>query len=229
MTETTTKDTTKEVATEEKKTPVAVEKAPAKTDKAPVATDKATADKKPEEKKAPAKRPPAKRGGSFGKKREYKREEREFEQSVVDIARVTRVMAGGKRMRFRACMAIGDKKGRVAFAVAKGADVPLAINKAVNKAKKSLITVPIINETIPHEVYMKKGAAKILIKPAGKGTGIIAGGAVRIVFDLAGISNISAKILGTNNKLNNVAATIEALKKLKKVEVPVKKDNNKKK
>jgi len=154
--------------------------------------------------------------------------EKEFDQSVIDIARVTRVMAGGKRMRFRACMVIGDKKGRVGSAVAKGADVTLAINKAVAKAKKNLINVPIVNETIPHRVDVKFGAAKILVKPAPKGTGIIAGGAVRVVLELAGIGNVVAKILGTNNKINNVKATIEALKMLKRVEAKSKTENKKK-
>ncbi|NUM25028.1 MAG: 30S ribosomal protein S5 [Candidatus Buchananbacteria bacterium] len=144
--------------------------------------------------------------------------EKEFDQVIVDIARVTRVMAGGKRMRFRACVVIGDRKGRVGYSVAKGADVTLAVNKAVTKARKSLINVPIINDTIPHQVQVKVKAARILIKPATKGTGVIAGGAVRIVLDLAGISNAVAKIFGTSNKINNIAATIKALKMLKRVE-----------
>ena len=127
-------------------------------------------------------------------------------------------MAGGKRMSFRACVVIGDRKGRVALDGAKGADVNLAVKKAVNKAKKDVYKVPIINETIPHAVVIKSGAARLLIKPAPKGTGIIAGGAVRVVFDLAGISNIVAKILGTNNKINNVRAAIQALKMLKRIE-----------
>lgn len=155
------------------------------------------------------------------------REEKEFDQAIIDIARVTRVMAGGKRMRFRACVIIGDRKGRVGSAVAKGADVTMAVNKAVTKAKKNLISVPIINETIPHRVDVKLGAAKILIKPAPKGTGIIAGGAVRAVLDLAGVSNVVAKILGTNNKINNVKATIQALKMLKRIEPRANRQENK--
>lgn len=143
----------------------------------------------------------------------------EFEQKMIDIARVTRVMAGGKRMRFRACVAIGNRKGRVAIGLAKGADVTLAVTKAVNKAKKDFIDVPIVNETIPHEVYQKFGAAKILFRPAKKGRGIIAGGVVRIVLELSGIKNVTSKILGTGNKVNNVKCAIEALKSLKKVEV----------
>jgi small subunit ribosomal protein S5 len=142
----------------------------------------------------------------------------EFEQKMIDIARVTRVMAGGKRMRFRACVAIGNKKGRVAIGLAKGADVTMAVTKAVNKAKKEFIDVPIVNDTIPHEVYMKDGAARILFKPAKKGRGIIAGGAVRIVLELSGIKNVTSKILGTSNKVNNVKCTIKALKSLKRSE-----------
>lgn len=139
----------------------------------------------------------------------------DFEQKIIDLARVTRVMAGGKRMRFRACVAIGDKKGKVGWAVAKGADVTIAVNKAVNKAKKRLFKVRIVNGTIPHQIEAKFKAAKVLLKPAKEGTGIIAGGAVRNILELAGISNIYGKILGkTNNKINNIAATTIALKKL---------------
>lgn len=155
---------------------------------------------------------------SRGSRSDGPREAKEFDQVIIEIARVTRVMAGGKRMRFRACVVIGDRKGKVGTATGKGADVTLAVNKAVNKAKKHMITVPTINETIPHRVDIKEGAAKIMIKPAPKGTGIIAGGAVRIVLDLAGVSNVVAKILGSSNKINNVNATIRALKKLKRIE-----------
>lgn len=148
----------------------------------------------------------------------------EFEQKMIDIARVTRVMAGGKRMRFRACVAIGNKKGRVAIGLAKGADVTGAVTKAVNKAKKDFIDIPIVNETIPHEIFQKLGAAKILFKPSKKGRGIIAGGAVRVLLELSGIKNVTCKILGTGNKVNNVKCTIEALKNLKK---PYKQENKK--
>jgi len=160
-------------------------------------------------------RPPRRGGGRGG------REERlaeEYEQRIVDIARVTRVMAGGKRMRFRACVAVGDKKGKVAVGLAKGADVTMAVNKAVNKAKKSFIEVSLVNDTIPHDVYYKYGAAKILLKPAKRGRGIIAGGAARMVLELAGVKNVTSKILGTNNKVNNVKCLILALESLKKVE-----------
>jgi small subunit ribosomal protein S5 len=152
-----------------------------------------------------------------GKKRFADRPKEEFEQRILDVARVTRVMKGGKRMSFRTCVAIGDKKGRVAVALGKGADVTLAVNKAVNKAKKNIVHVPIVNDTIPHEIYEKFGSAKILIKPASKGRGVIAGGVVRVVLDLAGVKNVSSKILGTNNKVNNAKCTVLALSKLRKV------------
>lgn len=161
--------------------------------------------------------------GNRGASKGYKEQE-EFEQRIIDIARVTRVMAGGKRMRFRACVAIGNKKGQVAIGLAKGADVTMAVAKAVNKAKKNIITVPIVNGTIPHEIKQKHGAAEILFKPARKGKGIIAGGAVRIVMELSGVKNVTSKILGTNNKVNNVKCVIEAMKNLKKVERKVKKE-----
>lgn len=166
----------------------------------------------------------------FGAKRKMGRKFREekkdeFEQRILDIARVTRVMAGGKRMRFRACVAIGDKKGRAGIALGKGADVTIAVNKAVNRAKKELVTVPMVNGTIPHEIIHKYGAAKILFKPAGKGKGVIAGGIVRIILELAGVHNISSKILGTSNKVTNAKCTIEALGRLKQVDTGKKEVN----
>ncbi len=151
------------------------------------------------------------------KKRQFnKREEKkEFEQKIVDLARVTRVMAGGKRMSFRACVAIGDYKGRVAVGLAKGPDVTISISKAVAQAKKDIVNVPLTKDnSIPHEIYQKTGAAKILFKPARVGHGVIAGGVVRIVLELAGIKNITSKILGTSNKVNNAKCTIEALRSL---------------
>lgn len=159
----------------------------------------------------------AKRGKGRKPFKKAKRND-EFAQEIVDLARVTRVMAGGKRMRFRACVAIGDRKGKIAVGLAKGADVTIAINKAVNVAKKSLTDVSIVNGTIPHEVYEKYGAAKVLLKPAAKGKGVIAGGAIRIILELAGISNITSKNLGTNNKVSVAKCTINALNNLKKVE-----------
>lgn len=142
--------------------------------------------------------------------------EKEFDQKTIELARVSRVMAGGKRMRFRACIVIGDRKGRVGAGLAKGADVSLAISKAVSAAKKHLLSVPLFEETIPHEIRVKFKAAEVLMKPAPRGTGIIAGGAVRSVLDLAGVPNVVAKILGSRNKINNVQATIQALASLRR-------------
>lgn len=142
----------------------------------------------------------------------------EFDQQVIDLARVTRVMAGGKRMRFRACVVVGDKKGRVGMGVAKGADVSIAVNKAGTKARKQLITVPLVNDTIPHEVVAKFAGAEVFLKPARAGRGVIAGGPVRAVVELAGIKNIVSKMRGSKNKVNNVTAVINALKDMRTVE-----------
>ncbi len=140
----------------------------------------------------------------------------DFESKLLDLARVTRVTGGGKRMSFRAVVVAGDKKGKIGIGVDKGRDVSQAIEKATRRAKKSLVSVIIIDGTIPHEVEAKVGPARILLKPQKKGRGLVAGGAVRTICDLAGIKNISSKILsGSKNKLNNARATMEALKKLK--------------
>ena len=144
-----------------------------------------------------------------------RREKPEFEQKLLDLARVTRVVKGGRRFRFRATLVIGDRKGRVGVGVAKGSDVSDAIGKAYNDAKKSMITVKLSDNTIPHDISMKLGSAKVLLKPASQGRGVIAGGAVRAVVDLAGIRDIVSKSLGTSNKLNVARVTIEALKALK--------------
>jgi len=143
----------------------------------------------------------------------------EFEESLLDIARVTRVVAGGKRLSFRATLVIGSRskdKHEVGVGISKGKDVAQAIQKASNKAKKNLITVPVVDETIPHEVKAKYKASIVIIKPAKKGKGIRAGGAVRIVLKLANISNANAKILSSSsNAINNARVTIIALSKLK--------------
>lgn len=144
------------------------------------------------------------------------KEKSEFDQKVLDIRRVTRVVAGGKRFRFRATVVIGNRKGKVGVGVDKGADTSESIEKATRSAKKNSIIVVIKNGTIPHEVTGKFSSARVILKPAAEGRGIVAGGPVRTVVVLAGIANISSKILGTTtNKLNNARATIEALKKLK--------------
>jgi len=144
-----------------------------------------------------------------------KREKPEFEQKMVDLARVTRVTKGGKQMNFRALMVIGDKKGKVGYGVAKGKDVTLAISKAVEQAKKNLEKITLHNGTIPHRIEEKYKAARILLKPAPLGTGIKAGGPMRIVLDLAGVENIVGKMMGSKNKINNVKCTYNALLKLK--------------
>lgn len=143
-------------------------------------------------------------------------EKDEFEQKIVDLARVTRVMGGGKRMSFRACVAIGNKKGDVGVGISKGSDVTGAISKAVAKAKKDIVKVAIVNDTIPHEIYKKLGASKILFKPAKPGHGIIAGGVVRVILELSGIRDVTSKILGTSNKVSNSKCTLEALRELEK-------------
>lgn len=144
------------------------------------------------------------------------REPKEFDQQIIDIARVTRVVAGGKRMRFRACVVIGDRKGRVGYGLAKGGDVSLAVNKAATAARKRLVNVPISQETIPHEVRAKFGAAYVFLKPAPAGTGVIAGGPVRAVIELSGVRNIVTKMQGSRNKINNVKATFSALAGLRR-------------
>ena len=141
----------------------------------------------------------------------------EFKEKVLDLRRVTRVVAGGKRFRFRATVVVGDEKGRVGVGVAKGIDVASAVSKAKLEGKKSMIAVQLKDgRTIAHEVIAKYSAAKVLLKPTGVGRGLKAGGAVRFVLALAGIKDATAKCLGrTPNKLTNALATIEALKKLK--------------
>lgn len=142
------------------------------------------------------------------------KEKPEFEEVVVDIARVTRVVKGGRRLRFRALVVVGDHKGRVGAGTAKGQEVQTAVQKAVLVAKKNLVTVPLTtHNSIPFEVQEQFGATTVLLKPASEGTSIIAGGAVRAVVTLAGIENILSKNLGSNNKMNVVNATINALKR----------------
>ncbi len=141
--------------------------------------------------------------------------ESDYEEKNIEVARVTRVTKGGKRMRFRVLSVIGNRKGRVGFGLAKGVDVAASTAKATAKARKSLMTVPLVNDTIPHPVEAKFSAAHLLLKPAPKGTGVKAGGSVRIVLELAGVPNVVSKILGSKSKINNVKATFLALKKLK--------------
>lgn len=146
------------------------------------------------------------------------RQVREFDQKVVEVKRVTRVTGGGKRMRFRALIVIGDHKGKVGIGLSKGNDVAEAVNKAVNRAKKNMITLSLVNDTIPHEIKLKYKSSQIIMLPARRGTGVIAGGAVRSVLDMAGVKNVISKMLGSNNKVNNVRATFEAFKSMRSKE-----------
>jgi len=140
----------------------------------------------------------------------------EFDSKLLDLTRVMRMTAGGRRFRFRAGVVVGNMKGKIGFGVAKGKDVAQAVEKATRVAKKNIIVVPTVEETIPHPVEAKFGAAKVMLKPQRKGRGLVAGGTVRVICTMAGIRNISSKKLGrTSNKINNAKATIEALKKLK--------------
>ena len=140
----------------------------------------------------------------------------EFREKVLEVRLVTRVMAGGKRFSFRATVAVGDEKGKVGIGIAKGLDVAAAVAKAKRYGQKNMIPIQLKDGTIPYEVTAKYSAARVLLKPARKGHGLIAVGSARMVLELVGIKDISAKILGrTTNKLTNAMATIEALKKLK--------------
>jgi len=150
--------------------------------------------------------------------KEFMKQEKkdEFESQLLDLARVTRVTSGGKRFRFRATVVIGDKEGSIGVGIAKGKDVSQAIEKAIKVARKKLIVIPILKDTIPHQIEAKFGSARVLLKSQRKGRGLVAGGVVRVICSLAGIKNISSKLLSkSRNKYNIAQATIEALKKLK--------------
>lgn len=153
------------------------------------------------------------------KPRRFEKEVKEFEERVVVINRVTKVVKGGRRFRFAALVVIGDKKGRVGFGTGKANEVPDAIKKAIESAKKNLIIVPIIkNTTIPHNVIGNFGAGSVLLKPATEGTGVIAGGPIRAVLELAGLSDVLSKCLGSRTPINMVSATFEALKSLRTID-----------
>lgn len=159
--------------------------------------------------------------GGFYKKRDNNFKDQpkdEFESKLLDLARVTKVTGGGKNMKFRAVMVIGDRNKRVGVGVAKGLDVSQAIEKATRDAKNNLIEVPMVKGTIPCEVEAKFGPSRVLLKPQSEGRGLVAGGAVRVICSLAGIKDVSSKILSTTtNKLNNARATMAALSKLNSV------------
>jgi small subunit ribosomal protein S5 len=152
------------------------------------------------------------RGGRGGRRDEG--EAKEFDQKILELARVTRVTKGGKRMRFRATVVIGDHKGRVGLGVAKGADVAMAVDKATRQARKGLFTIPLVDGTFLHAVEEKFSATTVLLKPAPRGTGLKAGGAVRVLLELGGVPNAVSKIFGSTNKINVARATMQALREL---------------
>jgi small subunit ribosomal protein S5 len=148
-------------------------------------------------------------------RRRPRREEPEFDERVVKIHRTAKVLKGGRTFRFRVVVVVGDNKGRVGAAVGKANEVPEAIRKGMERAKRDMVRIPIINGTIPHEVYQKYSAARIMLRPASPGTGVIAGRGARAVLEAAGIKNILTKTQGSNNILNVTMGTFEALKQLK--------------
>ncbi|MDP2671816.1 MAG: 30S ribosomal protein S5 [bacterium] len=154
-------------------------------------------------------------------------EQGEFSEKIVRVSRVSKKTKGGNKIGFSVLVVVGDNKGRVGVGLGKAPEVQAAIRKGVAYAKKHLIEVPMVDGTIPHEVYIKTGAAKLLLKPAYPGTGVIAGGAARAVLEAAGIHDILSKVLGTSNKASNVYATLEALKSLRAVPQKEKKEEKK--
>jgi len=168
---------------------------------------------------APAEEKPAKSKRGRGKKQKIEtvaeeKPQSEWTENVVQISRVTKVVKGGKKLSFRAIVIVGNKKGQVGVGCAKASEVIIAIQKAIADGRKNVIKVPIFKTTIPHPVQAKSGAGCVMLRPASQGTGIIAGGAVRSVLELAGIENILAKSLGSKAPLNAANATLEALKSL---------------
>ncbi len=148
-------------------------------------------------------------------KGQQRKEPKEFDEEVIQIDRVTKVVKGGRRLRFRATVVIGNRKGKVGIGIGKSKEVTGAIQKAIAKAKKDTIQVILDDVTIPHDIKVKYKAARLLLLPASPGTGIIAGGTIRKVLELAGVKDILSKSLGTTNKVNTTKATVEALKKLR--------------
>jgi len=169
--------------------------------------------KQPQHQQRPARGGNDRRGGRQNRN-DTPREEKLFDEIVISIDRVARVVKGGRRFRFKALVVVGDKKGKVGVGVSKGQDVRVAVQKATDVAKKHMISVPVKNGTIPHEVEIKLGGARVMLKPAAPGTGIIAGGVVRNIIGVTGVNNLLSKSLGSSNKVNVAYATIEALRSL---------------
>ncbi len=143
------------------------------------------------------------------------REQSEWEEKIIQVRRVTKVVKGGKKLSFRAVVAVGNGKGQVGIGIGKASEVIMAIQKGVADARKSLITVPLIGATLPHQIVGKQGASRVLMKPAAKGTGVIAGGASRAVLELAGVGDVLSKSLGSRSPLNVARATINGLHELR--------------
>lgn len=147
----------------------------------------------------------------------YQQPEKEFDETVVDIRRISKKTKGGNTIRFSALVVVGDKKGRVGIGLSKAGDVPSAIRKSIEAAKRRMINIPLRGTTIPYSLKEKFSAAKILLKPAPPGSGIIAGGAIRVVLEAAGVRDAVGKILGTKNKVSNVYATLKALESIGRI------------
>ena len=147
-------------------------------------------------------------------KNKFEKKESEFNEKILEINRITRVVKGGRRLRFRAAVVIGDKKGRVGFGVAKGTEVAIAVEKAKIQAKKNIIKVPFNEMTIPHAITKRFSATTILLKPASKGTSLIAGNSVKSVLELAGFKDVISKIIGSTSKINSAYATMLCLENL---------------
>lgn len=167
-------------------------------------------------KPASSSRPHNRRGKKGGRRNNRKREDDDgFDHRIIEIRRVTRMYKGGRRLRISVFVVVGDKNGQVGLGLGKAGDIRSAQEKAIKQAKKNLTHVPITGNTIPHEISHKFKAAKILLKPAAPGTGIVAGSSMRLILEMAGISDVLAKILGTNNKITNAYATVQALQSLR--------------